>query len=338
MWCPHSWGATVRRRDFVLGVAGSATWSIAARGQQAERKRRVGILMPYAAGDVENEARVQAFKQKLADLGWAQGRNVEFDERWTTDNMDTVRSQAASLMASSPDVVISTGGRVVPVLMQLSSSIPIVLPGAGDPVRMGYVKALARPGGNVTGFALMELSTLGKSIEIFRQIAPAVARVALIYNPDNPNSIIYRQIAEEASRQFGIEPASSPIHGLDDIERAVSDLAKGANGGVFFLPDITSIALRKEIVELVARYSVPAMYWDPSFVKLGGLAFYGVDRLEMFRQTASYVDRILRGEKPGDLPFQEPTKYELSINLRAAKALGLTIPQPLLATADEVIE
>jgi putative ABC transport system substrate-binding protein len=179
---------------------------------------------------------------------------------------------------------------------------------------------------------------VGKSIEIFKQIAPAVARVALIYNPDNPNSVVYRQIAEEASGQFGIKPIPTPIHGLNDIDRAISGLAKNADGGVFFLPDITTIALRKEIVEMAARYSVPAMYWDPSFVKLGGLAFYGVDRLELFRQAAVYVDRILKGEKAGDLPFQEPTKYELSINARTAKALGLTIPQSLLATADEVIE
>jgi putative tryptophan/tyrosine transport system substrate-binding protein len=329
----------MRRRDFIGGISGSAiAWPLAARAQPGDRVRRVGILMPYAKGDAENEARLQALKQKLSDLGWLEGRNIQFDERWTTDNMDAVRSQAASLMASNPDVVVATGGRVVPILMQLSSSIPIVLPGAGDPVRMGYAKTLARPGGNVTGFALLELSTLGKSIEILKQIAPAVARVALIYNPDNPNSTIYRQIAEEASRPLGIEPIAVPIHGLDDIERAVSGLANGRNGGAFFLPDITTLGLRKEIVELATRHSLPAIYWDASFVKIGGLAFYGIDRIELFRQSAGYVDRILRGEKAGDLPFQEPTKYELSINLKTAKALGLTIPQSLLATADEVIE
>jgi putative ABC transport system substrate-binding protein len=253
MWPPHPWGAVMRRRDFVVGIAGLAAWSIAALAQHADHIRRVGILMPYVKGDAENEARVQAFRQKLANLGWVQGGNVEFDERWTTDNMDAVRSQAANLMASNPDVVITTGGRVVPVLMHLSSSIPIVLPGAGDRVRMGYAKALARPGGNVTGFALLELSTLGKSIEIFKQIAPAVAQVALIYNPDNPNSVVYRQIAEEASGQFGIKPMPTPIHGLNDIDRAISDLGKNADGGVFFLPDITTIALRKEIVEMAGH-------------------------------------------------------------------------------------
>jgi putative tryptophan/tyrosine transport system substrate-binding protein len=329
----------MRRRDFIRAIAGLATsWPLALGAQQIDRVRRVGVLMPYAKGDAENETRVQALKRKLADLGWVQGRNVQFDERWTTDNMDTLRSQAASLMVSNPDVVVATGGRVIPVLMRLSSSIPIVVPGAGDPVRMGYAKTLARPGGNVTGFALLELSTVGKSIEILKEIAPGVARVAMIYNPDNPSSAIYRQIAEEASGPFRIKPIAAPIHGLDDIERAVSSLGDGRNSGLYFLPDVTTLALRREIVELTARHAVPALYWDASFVKIGGLVFYGVDRTEMFRQSASYVDRILRGERAEDLPFQEPTKYELAINRRTATSLGLNVPPPLLATADEVIE
>src|SRR6516165_6434486 len=189
----------MRRRTFIAALGGAAAWPMVARAQQADRARRVGILMPYAKGDDENEARVQALKQKLEDLGWVQGSNIQFDERWTTDNMDTVRAEAASLMSSHPDVVVASGGRVVPVLMQLSSSIPIVLPGAGDPVRFGYAKSLARPGGNVTGFALLELSMLGKSLEILKQIAPAVVCVALIYNPDNPSSVIFTQTAESAS-------------------------------------------------------------------------------------------------------------------------------------------
>ena len=327
----------MKRRKFItlLGCT-AATWLVAARG--AERVRRVGILMPYAKGDAENETRVQALKQKLADLGWVQGRNIQFDERWTTDNMDAVRSQSASLLASSPDVIVALGGRVIPILMRLSSSIPLVVPGAGDPVRMGYVKSLARPGGNITGFALLELSTIGKAIELLKQIAPGVARVALIYNPDNPSSAIYTQIAEDAFRTFGIKPIAAPIHRLHDIDRAVSGLGDGPDSGVYFLPDVTTLGLRREIVELTARHSVPAIYSDASFVKMGGLAFYGVDRIELFRQSASYVDRILRGEKAGDLPFQQPTKYELIVNLRTAKALGLNVPQSLLATADEVIE
>jgi putative ABC transport system substrate-binding protein len=329
----------MRRREFIGLIAGAAVMQLrAARAQQAERVRRVGILMPYAKGDVENEARIQAFKHMLTSLGWVEGRNVQFDEHWTADNMDVIRAQAANLMASRPDVVVAAGGRVVPILMQLSTSIPIVLPGGGDPVRMGYAKSLARPGGNVTGFALLELSTLGKSIEIFSQIAPAVVRVGLIYNPDNPNSVVFRQAAEAGSAPLRIEPIALPIHGLQDIERAITGLADGQNSGLLFLPDVTTLKLRDEVVELAARRRLPAMYWDESFVKIGGLAYYGVDRIELFRQTAGYVDRILRGEKAADLPFQQPTKYELVINLKTAKALGLNIPQALLATADELIE
>ena len=330
----------MRRRDFISLLGGAAVaLPLAARAQQQPGPmRRIGIVMPFAKGDAENEALVAAFKQELAKLGWADGRNVQFDERWTTDNMDVVRAEAASLMASNPDVVIATGGRVVPILMQLSNTIPIVLPGGSDPVRMGYAKTLARPGGNVTGFATLELSMLGKSIEILKQIAPAMARVALIYNPDNPNSTIYRQIAEEASGRIGIEPIAFPIHGFSDIDRAVASLAVNPNSGIYFLPDVSTLALRNEVVDLTARHRLPAIYWDASFVKLGGLAFYGIDRIDLFRRSAGYVDRILRGEKAADLPFQQPTQFRLVINLKTAKALGLTIPQTLLATADEVIE
>jgi putative ABC transport system substrate-binding protein len=254
----------MKRRDFITLIGGAVASPVSANAQQSERVRRVGILMPYAKGDAENEARVQTLKQKLADLGWLEGRNIQFDERWTMDNMDEIRAQAASLMGSTPDVVVATGGRVVPILMQLSTSIPIVLPGGSDPVRMGYVKTLARPGGNVTGFASFEVSMLGKSIEILKQIAPAVVRVGLIYNPDNPNSIVYRQTVEAASGPLGIDPIAFPIHGLDDIDRGITSLANGQNSGVFFLPDLTTLGLRTEIVELAARHQLPAMYWGPS--------------------------------------------------------------------------
>ena len=329
----------MRRREFIalLGAAAVA-WPLAVRAQQGARVRRVGILMPYPKGDSENEARVDAFKQELAKLGWAEGRNIAFDERWTTDDMSRVWAEAASLMASNPDVVVATGGRVVPVLMQLSRSIPIVAPGVGDPVGVGWVQSLARPGGNITGFTSLELSILGKSLEILKQIAPAVVRVALIYNPDNPNSAHYRRISEAASAPLAIEAIDHPIHGLADIDRAVTNLADRGNSGIFFLPDLTTNALRDDVIGLVARRRVPAIYSEPFFVRLGGLAFYGADRLEGFRRSAGYVDRILRGEKPGDLPFQQPTKYELILNRTAAKALGLELSPALLALADEVIE
>jgi len=329
----------IRRREFITLLGGAAAaWPLAAQAQQGERVRRVGIVMPYPRGDSENEARVRAFKQELAKLGWTDGGNIRFDERWTTDDMSRVWAEAASLMASNPDVVVATGGRVVPVLMQLSRSIPIVLPGVSDPVGVGWVQSLAHPGGNVTGFTSLELSTLGKSLEILKQIAPAVVRVALIYNPDNPNSVHYRRISEAASAPLAIEVIDHPIHGLADIDRAVTNLADRGNSGIFFLPDLTTNALRDDVVGLVARRRVPAIYSEPFFVKLGGLAFYGADRLEGFRRSAGYVDRILRGEKPGDLPFQQSTKYELILNRTAAKALGLELSPALLALADEVIE
>jgi ABC-type uncharacterized transport system substrate-binding protein len=329
----------VKRRAFITLLGGAAAaWPLAARAQQPGRVRRVGILMPYPKGDSEHEARVRAFKQELAKLGWTDGANVRFDEHWTTDNMDMVRSHAASVVASNPDIIVTMGGRVVPVFMRLTRSIPMVLPSASDPVAVGYAQSLARPGGNVTGFTALELSILGKSLEILKQIAPATVRVALIYNPDNPNSVVYRRISEAASAPLAIEPIDLPIHGMADIDRAVASLAERGNSGIFFLPDLTISALRDDVVGLVARRRVPAIYSEPFFVKLGGLAFYGADRMEGFRRSAGYVDRILRGEKPGDLPFQQPTKFELAINLKTAKALGLTIPPGLLALADEVIE
>ena len=328
----------IGRREFITLLGGAAAWPLAARAQQRQRMRRIGIVMPFAQGDSEGEARIRAFKQELAKLGWTDGSNIQFDERWPADNMDLVRSHAASLVASNPDIIIASGGRIVPVLMRLTRSIPIVLPGATDPVGVGWAQSLARPGGNVTGFTAFELAMLGKSLEILKQIAPAVVRVALIYNPDNPNSVHYRRVSEAASAPLAIETVDHPIHGLADIDRAVASLADRGNSGIFFLPDITTNALRDDVVALVARRRVPAIYSDTFFVKLGGLAFYGPDRMEGFRRSAGYVDRILRGEKPGDLPFQQPTKYELMINRTAAKALGLELSPTLLALADEVIE
>src|SRR6516165_12165214 len=328
----------MNRREITTLIGGVATaWPIAARAQ-TERTRRIGIVMPFANGDSEGESRLRAFKHELGKLGWRDGGNVQFDERWTAGNMDLVRSDAASLMASNPDVVVASGGRVVPVLMRQSRSIPIVVPGGTDPVGVGWAQSLAHPGGNVTGFTAFELPMLGKSLEILKQIAPAIMRVALIYNPDNPNSAYYRRISEAASASLAIEVIDLPIHGLPDIDRAVASLADRGNSGIFFLPDLTTNALRDDVVRLVERRRVPAIYSEPFFVKLGGLAFYGPDRMEGFRSAAGYVDRILRGAKPGDLPFQQPTKYELMINLKTAKGLGLELSPAVLALADEVIE
>jgi putative ABC transport system substrate-binding protein len=252
--------------------------------------------------------------------------------------MDLVRANAANLVELKPDVIVALGGRVIPVLMQLTSTVPIIIPGAADAVGSGYIKSLARPGGNVTGFATMEFSVIGKILETLKEIAPKTSRVAMIYNPDNPNAINFRRLFESSALPLSVQPIVAPIHTIADIERAIEALAEQPNGGVFFPPDVTISALRNQVTAIVARLRVPAIYADRIFMTSGGLASYDSDRTDIFRRTASYVDRILRGEKPGDLPFPQPTKYQLTINLKTAKALGLELPATLLARADEVIE
>lgn len=329
----------MKRRDFITLVGGAAVlaWSGAARGQP-ERMRHVAILMPYPPTEVEFQLRVQAFRQELGKLGWTSGVNVQFDERWTSDNMDLIRAAAANLVELKPDVVIAVGGRVVPVLMQLTRSIPIIVPGGADPVERGWAESLARPGGNVTGFSQLELSIVGKQMEVLKQIAPGVSRVAAIHNPDNPGAALYLRALQSFAGPLAIEPAIVPIHGLPDIERVVESLADQRDSAILFLPDVTTNVLRDQVIALVAHHGVPAIFTDRAFVRHGGLASYGADRIDLFRRAASYADRIMRGERAGDLPYQQPTKYELWINLKTAKALGLTVPPSLLATADEVIE
>ena len=288
--------------------------------------------------DTEYQSRVGALRQELQRLGWTRGGNIEFDERWTADNMDLVRANAANLVELKPDVIVALGGRVIPVLMQLTRTVPIIISGAVDAVGEGFIESLVRPGGNVTGFATMEFSVLGKILETLKQIAPATSRVAMIYNPDNPSTVQFRRLFESFAGPLSVHPVDAPIRGIADIERVIKALAEQTNGGVFFPPDFTTLALRDQVTALVARHRLPAIYTDRVFVTSGGLVSYDADRTVTFRGAASYVDRVLRGEKPGDLPFQQPTKYQLMINLKTAKTLGLNIPPTLLALADEVIE
>ena len=318
----------MKRREFILAVGGAAAaWPLAARAQQ-ERMRRIGILMAYPKGDPELTMRLQAFRQELAKLGWTQGVNVQLDRA-----LDRGRYGSRALRGGKSGEVKS--GRV---LLQLSRTIQIVAPGASDPVGVGWATSLARPGGNLTGFTTFELSIFGKSLALLKQIAPRITRVAFIYNPDNPNTAFYRRSFEAASGPLAVEPIDLPIHGLADIERAVDSFADRQNTGLSFPSDLTTVAMRNEIVALVARHHLPAIYSDPAFVRIGGLAFYGSDRVDQFRRAAGYVDRILRGEQPGDLPFQQPTKYQFILNLKTAKAMGLDLSPTLVALADEVIE
>jgi putative ABC transport system substrate-binding protein len=329
----------MQRRKFIALLCGAAVWAHAAHAQrQTERIRRIGVLMPYPPTNKEWQERVRAFREELRKLGWTPGINVQFDERWTGDNMDFIRSAASNLVELNPDAILAIGGRVVPVLMELTRSISIVIPGGTDPVGRGYAESLARPGSNVTGFSTMELSVIGKMLQTLKEIAPHVSRVFMMYNPDNPYGLIFSSSFESAAKPLGIEPTIAQIRGLADIERVVASAAAERDSGIFVPLDLTIGAFTEQTVATIARHRLPAVYSDRSFVTSGGLVFYGTDRIDLFRRSASYVDRILRGEKVADLPYQQPTKYELVINLKTAKALGLTVPPKLLLTADEVIE
>src|SRR5262245_1401829 len=328
----------MRRREFIAGFGTTVAWPLAARAQQSQAIRRIGILMPFAPGNATAQERVRAFREELRKRGWASGVNLQFDERWTVDNMEQIRAAAQDLVELNPNAILALGGRVIPILMNLTRSIPIVIPGGTDPVARGYVESLARPGGNVTGFALMEGSIVGKQLQTLKEIAPHLARISMIYNPDNPAGTMTARAFEDAARPLGVEATIVHIHGLSEIERAVETAARQDNGGIFVPLDVTIDGLAKQTVATLSQHRLPAIYPDRVYVVNGGLVSYGADRADLYRGAATYVDRILRGEKPADLPYQQPTKYDLVINLGAAKALGLTIPPKLLFTADEVIE
>lgn len=328
----------MKRREFISLIGGAAaTWPLGARAQQAAA-RRIGILMPYPKGEAVFQAAIQIFKQELGRLGWFEGSNVQFDERWSTNNMDVVRADATALIALSPDVIFISSNRVIPVFAKLTSSIPIVVAITTDPLASGAVDSLARPGHNVTGFSNFENSIFGKMLETLKLIAPSVDRVGIIYNPENPLGADYLRAFEIGARQLAVHPIDLPIHDVAEIERAVASMVEQPNSGILVAPDATAVVYRAQLVAMVARHRVPTIYPNDSFTAAGGLISYGSDVSAIFRQSAAYVDRILRGEKAGDLPFQQPTVYRLIINLKAAKALGLTVPPTLLARADGVIE
>jgi putative tryptophan/tyrosine transport system substrate-binding protein len=328
----------MRRREFIVGLGAVAVSPVGAWAQQTDRVRRIGILMPWLKSELAIQARVLAFREELERLGWSESRNVRFEERWASGNMDLVRTEAARLVELNPDVIMFNGDRVIPIMMKLTRAIPIVVVGTSDPIASGAAESLARPGRNITGFSLMEFSVFGKMLDTLKAIVPGISRVGLMYNPDNPVGATYWRTFGSAATQLALQPIDMPIHDPVAIERAISSLAALPNGGVLLAPDLTTLMLRIQLFDILARYRIPAIYSDRAFVADGGLVSYGADRVTPYRHAASYVDRILRGEKAGDLPFQQPTKYQLVINLKAAKALNLTIPETLLATADEVIQ
>jgi putative tryptophan/tyrosine transport system substrate-binding protein len=326
----------VRRREFIAGLGSAAAWPVVARAQPRERMRRIGILLPAAADDPVYQAWVGAFLQGLALLGWTIGRNVRIDTRWAGANAADLRRHAAELAALAPDAILAHGSLSVAALLQATRTVPIVFPFAVDPVGAGLVDSLARPGGNATGFMIFEFSIGGKWVELLKQIAPSVTRAAVLRTEGSGTS----QFAaiQTAAPSLRVEASPISMHDAGEIERAVATFARSPNGGLIVTGTLAATLHRNLIITLAARYALPAVYPDRIFVIDGGLISYGPDRLDQYRRAASYVDRILKGEKPADLPVQAPTKYETVINLTTAKTLGLTIPETLLATSDEVIQ
>jgi putative ABC transport system substrate-binding protein len=329
----------MQRREFITLLGGTvAAWPLAAGAQQRERVRKIGVLMPYAESDTEMQFRVWTLRQELRKLGWSEGANLKVEERWSADDMDRVRAHIAELINLMPDVIVAQGGRVIPILQQQTHTIPIVFIAIADPLDRGLVPSLAKPGGNTTDFSFIEFSVIGKMLELLKQAAPRISRAALVFNPENPSRDFYRRSFEAAAVSLAVRPLILPVRNPSDIEQAIEMFAHEPNGGLLFAPDTTITVHRDLVAALTARRRVPTIYSGRPNVAAGGLMFYAPDIVDQFRRAAGYVDRILRGEKPGDLPVQQPTKFEFVINLKTAKALGLEIPPTLLAIADEVIE
>jgi putative tryptophan/tyrosine transport system substrate-binding protein len=330
----------MRRREFITLLGGLvATWPLVALAQQADRMRRIGVLFGSATDDSEYQARFGAFLQGLQQLGWADGRNVRIDTRWATTNPDDIRRHAAELAALAPDVILAaTGSATVAPLLQATRTVPIVFVLVIDPVGAGFVASLAQPGGNATGFTIFEYGMSGKWLELLKAIAPIVTRVAVLRDPAIASGIGQFATVQAVAPSFGVELSPVDVRDAPEIERAVTAFARSGNGGLIVTASALATRYRDLIITLAARHKLPAVYSRRLFVADGGLLSYGPDYVDQFRRAAGYVDRILKGEKPADMPVQAPTRYELVINLKTAKALGLTIPESFLLRADEVIE
>jgi putative ABC transport system substrate-binding protein len=331
----------MKRREFITLLGGmAAAWPLAARAQQqSQRIRRVGVLMAVAESDADVRSGVAIFQQSLQELGWRDGRNIRIDYRWGDANPDRIQALAKELAGLQPDVLVAHSTPSAKGLLQATRSIPIVFLTVTDPLGQGLVASLSHPGANITGFSVFEFSLGTKWVEVLKQIAPGTRRVTAIFNPDTaPYYEMYLRSIEAATSAIAVKLIAVEVHSEDDISNVIRKVGKEPDGGLFVLPDSHNVVHRKRIIELAAEYRVPAIYYFRYFASDGGLISYGPDEMDLFVRAASYVDRILKGTSPSDLPVQQPTKFELVINLKTAKALGLSVPDRLLALADEVIE
>jgi putative ABC transport system substrate-binding protein len=330
----------MRRRQFIAGLAGAAAWPAVARAQQGNRVRRLGVLMAFEENDPQGKSYLSAFMQGLRELGWTDTRNVRVEIRWAADNLDRLRMLAKELVELEPDVLYTSSTPATSALQRETRTIPIVFASVSDPIGAGFVASLPRPGGNITGFINLEGTLGGKWLELLTEIAPGIKRAAILFNPDTAPSdgSDYLRSFEAAARSLKMEPIAVRVHSDAEIKMAITSLGREPGGGLVVMADVFTRVHRAAIISVAAENNVPAVYWQSVFVTDGGLLSYGPDYADIFRRAATYVDRVLRGEKPADLPVQFPVKFEITLNAKTAKALGLTIPETLLATADEVIQ
>jgi putative ABC transport system substrate-binding protein len=328
----------MRRREFITLLGGAAAWPLAARAQQPNRMRRIGMLMGQAANDPEGQTRIIALVQGLAQLGWTFGQNARIDTRWGAGNPDDIRKYAEELAGLAPDIILADGASTVGPLLQVTRSVPVVFMTVVDPVGAGFVTSLARPGGNATGFTNFEYGLSGKWLELLKQISPGVTRAAVLRDPAISAGIGQFAAIQSMAPSLGVEVIAVNVRDAADIERDVTAFARSPNGGLIVTGSALTVLHRNLIIALAAQHRLPTVYFQRFLVMGGGLISYGPDIIDQYRRAAGYVDRILKGEKPADLPVQTPTRYELVINLKTAKTLGLSVPDKLLALADEVIE
>jgi putative ABC transport system substrate-binding protein len=329
----------MRRREFITLAVAAAIWPLTTRAQQPDRMRRIGVLMGFPESDSQAQSYIAAFRDRLQNLGWTGGRNIQIDTRWAAFNAESRQRFAKELVALQPDLILSHTTPTTAALLQQTRTIPIIFATVTDPIGSGFVASLPRPGGIVTGFTLIEPTMAAKWVQLLKEIAPRVNRVAILFNPATATySDYFLKPFKAAAPSFAVEAIVAPARDTPELESVIAAQAREPNGGLIVMPDSFTDAHREEITSLVARYRLPAIYAYRFFAALGGLLSYGADLGDNFRRAADYVDRVLKGEKPADLPVQAPTKFELVINLKTAKVLGLTVPPSLLAQADEVIE